>query len=177
MLVTPYPGTNAKIEKIAAQIRAKVDAPNEDRSSASLVRRLVELTGGEIEVVEDPSDQEFDGGSLVIHGDRDYTIFLSPYTTPLRDNFTVAHELGHYILHFFLAEDRAATPIRFTRYGTSPIEWQANRFAAALLMPQKAFREAYQAANGDLSLLSGQFDVSLPAVEVRAKSLGLRQDE
>ena len=173
MPAKPYPGTNSQIEKIAAGLRAKAGAQDEGASSASLVRRLVGLTGGGIEVVEDPSDQEFDGGSLVIRGKRDYTIFLSPYTTPLRDNFTIAHELGHYVLHFFLAGGQVGTPAWFARYGTSPIEWQANRFAAALLMPENEFRAAYQACDGDLSLLSGQFDVSLPAVEVRTKSLGL----
>jgi Zn-dependent peptidase ImmA (M78 family) len=140
------------------------------------LRKLIERTGGKIKVVEDPSDQETDGGSLEIRGKNDYTVFLSPYTTPLRDNFTIAHELGHYVLHFFFASAQPQTPIRFARYGSSPIEWQANRFAAAILMPADKFRDAYQKFNGNLSLLSGLFGVSLPAVEVRARSLGLIEE-
>ena len=48
-----------------------------------------------------------------------------------RDRFTLAHELGHYLLH---TPDR----VSFTR-GSHPIyqdpEWQANVFAAELLSP------------------------------------------
>jgi Zn-dependent peptidase ImmA (M78 family) len=173
MSVSPYPGTNAQIEDIASRCRAKVEYPDQENSSGLLLRRLVTETGGTIVVVEDPSDHEVNGGSLEIRQKRDYKIYLSPFTTPLRDNFTIAHEFGHYLLHFFLAEEAPATPIWFARYGSSPIEWQANRFAAAFLMPQEKFRSEFARTNGKLSLLSGLFDVSRPAVEVRAKSLGL----
>lgn len=170
----PYPGTNKDIELIATRLRDRVINGDDRRTAtARMLKQLVERTGGTIEVAEDPSDLEVDGGSLIINGPRDYKIFLSPFTTPLRDNFTIAHEVGHYVLHFFWSEPRPATPLRFARYGTDPIEWQANRFAAALLMPEKEFNEAYDRFDGDLMLLSGFFRVSLPAVEVRAKSLGL----
>ena len=174
MRIQPYRGTNRQIEVIASRLRSRVDSDEvDDVSSASLLRQLVGRMGGEIEIAEDPSDQEMDGGSLVIRGRRDFTIFLSPYTTPLRDNFTIAHELGHYVLHYVLADQHAAPPLCFARYGSSPIEWQANRFAAALLMPQEKFRETFRLCEGNIPLLSGLFDVSLPAVQVRAKSLGL----
>lgn len=51
-----------------------------------------------------------------------------------RDRFTASHELGHYLMH-------RDVPIRFHRaeHGELPkyrdSEWQANRFAGALLMP------------------------------------------
>jgi Zn-dependent peptidase ImmA (M78 family) len=170
----PFQGTNRDIEKVANELRAllqkDVDEPLETRE---LLKELVKRTKGEVVVVEDPSVQEANGGSLVIRGERDYTIFLSPYTTPLRDNFTIAHELGHYVLHFFPQKEVAELPMSFTRYGASPIEWQANRFAAALLMPEQRFREKFADVSGDLYLLAGYFGVSRPAVEVRAKSLNL----
>ncbi|MGO8749156.1 MAG: ImmA/IrrE family metallo-endopeptidase [Thermoguttaceae bacterium] len=134
--------------------------------------KIVELTGGTVEMADDPSQQEADGGSLIIEGESDYTIYLSPYTTPLRDNFTIAHELGHFFLHFFLQEPRPEVPRGFTRYGTGPIEWQANRFAAALLMPADLFREKHKAFQHDAFRLAGFFEVSHAAVEVRGESLG-----
>ena len=175
MIAKPYIGTNDKIESLANEVRARVVKGEEEVSPGTLVRRLVKETGGEIVVVDDPSDQEVNGGSLVIRGKRDYTVYLSPYTTPLRDNFTIAHEIGHYVLHYFLSEQDLTPPLWFARYGSSPIEWQANRFAAAILMPRDEFAQAYQEHRGNLHLLSGKFDVSLPAVEVRAKSLGLQK--
>ncbi|EKT4505622.1 ImmA/IrrE family metallo-endopeptidase [Pseudomonas aeruginosa] len=53
-----------------------------------------------------------------------------------RDRFTAAHELGHWLMH-------RNVPIRFHRseQGKLPAykdsEWQANRFAGALLMPSE----------------------------------------
>src|SRR5690606_39240987 len=51
-----------------------------------------------------------------------------------RDRFTAAHEVGHYLMH-------RDVPIRFHRAEGTRLkafvdsEWQANRFAGALLMP------------------------------------------
>ena len=98
----PYPGTNRDIERIANGLRALIQNDfDKELGTRQLLTELVKRTNGVVVVVEDPSVQEAKGGSLVIRGERDYTIFLSPYTTPLRDNFTIGHELGHYVLHFF----------------------------------------------------------------------------
>lgn len=57
-----------------------------------------------------------------------------------RDRFTAAHELGHYLMH-------RNAPIKFHRaeQGRLPAyldsEWQANRFAGAILMPESLMRE------------------------------------
>lgn len=167
--VSPYLGTNADIEEIAQSVLDAVKATR--LRGRSLLNKIVDLTGGTVEVVEDPSQQEVDGGSLVIRGKSDYSICLSPYTTPLRDNFTIAHELGHYFLHFFLKMPAPDVPLCFTRYGTGPIEWQANRFAAALLMPAGLFREKHEAYSGDEFCLSGFFDVSRAAIQARREAL------
>lgn len=56
-----------------------------------------------------------------------------------RDRFTAAHELGHYLMH-------RNAPIKFHRaeQGRLPAyldsEWQANRFAGGLLMPEPLMR-------------------------------------
>lgn len=49
-----------------------------------------------------------------------------------RDRFTVAHELGHLILH----------TLRGTTIEPGPAEQEANRFAGALLIPRDAARDA-----------------------------------
>ncbi len=162
---------NQQIEQIASKTRALVDGHAHIRNRF-LLRNLVERLGGTIRLVEDPTEQEIDGGSLIIDGKKKFTIFLSPFTTPLRDNFTIAHELGHYVLHYLLIPN-SKSPLCFTRYGSGPIEWQANRFAASLLMPQSIFTEAYGKYRGNISLLSGYFDVSSKAVEIRVQSLRL----
>jgi Zn-dependent peptidase ImmA (M78 family) len=179
MNVQPYPGTNKDIERLATMMRESLMPENGDTQlhHNHLLRQLTERTGGKIVVAEDPTEQEAEGGSLVIQGPKDYTIFLSPYTSPLRDTFTIGHEIGHYVLHYWPKRDEIPTPVWFTRYGTGLVEWQANRFAAALLMPEALFRKEWEAMSHDRPLLAGRFGVSQPAVETRAKSLRLLQEE
>jgi Zn-dependent peptidase ImmA (M78 family) len=170
--IKPFPGSNRDIERIANGFRESLAAVR-DQYNSTFLRELVRRTGGKITIVDDPGVQEAHGGSLVINGVRDYTIFLSPFTMSLRDNFTIAHEIGHYVLHYFPHKNKLKTPLGFTRYGADPVEWQANRFAAALLMPEEPFKETFNRFDKNISMLSGYFSVSQDAVRVRAKSLGL----
>ncbi len=169
-----YKGNNADIERIAESFRDAVfkQVGNGTLRGRVLLEKAIALMGGQIQLVDDPSRQEVEGGSLIIRSERDFTISLSPYTTPLRDNFTIAHEVGHLILHFFLQSPKPETPVGFTRYGSGSLEWQANRFAAALLMPEQEFRDKHSAFDGDEFRLSGYFEVSRPAAVARAESLG-----
>ena len=138
--VEPFAGTYADIEQIAKHLRLSA-LNGKEMNNGAFLTNLVERTGGAISVASDPTVQEAEGGSLVIRGEKDYTIFLSPYTSKLRDNFTIGHELGHYVLHFIPRKQELSPPLWFTRYGTGRMEWQANRFAAALLMPSDLFQQ------------------------------------
>lgn len=176
----PFAGSSADIVSIANALRSAIVAQAGDdnlHGAASILKRAVHQTGGEVLISEDPHEFEIGGGSLVIRGLRNFTIFLSPFTTTLRDNFTIAHELGHYALHYVHASPRPTTPVEFTRYGTGPIEIQANRFAAEFLMPSSEFKKAFKSHRGDLHLLAGHFGVSRTAVEVRARSLGVMKED
>jgi Zn-dependent peptidase ImmA (M78 family) len=68
--------------------------------------------------------------------------------------FTCAHEAGHWVLHRHLVEKSARTgagsEIIVCRTGLSrePIEWQADYFAACLLMPEKEVKEAFHRTVG-----------------------------
>jgi Zn-dependent peptidase ImmA (M78 family) len=80
-----------------------------------------------------------------------------------RHAFTCAHEVGHWILHrdFFQApvgSPRARAhrePVVVCRASNAgaPLEWQANHFAACLLMPEDAVSEAYHARFGHTPLV------------------------
>lgn len=91
----------------------------------------------------------------------------------VRQRFTVAHELGHYLLshhdHFHI--DLADA------HGTPPgYNWQderaANEFAAAALMPS-AMVTAYFERDRSLEKLAKRFDVSREAMGWRLVNLGL----
>lgn len=89
---------------------------------------------------------------------------------PVRQRFTVAHELGHYALGH---DDAPRDSGNFPASG-DPRERQANRFAAELLMPGALLTQLLQdgmAAN--VQALAQRFGVSQDAMGYRLINLGL----
>ena len=89
---------------------------------------------------------------------------LDPTVYPEREGryrFTVGHEAGHWELHRHLVVPEGqsslvvdeAEPNIVCRAGRSddPKEWQANQFAAYLLMPKDLIYKAWQAYRGSLN--------------------------
>lgn len=130
-----------------------------------LIRRL----GGSIEYLDVLSGVEAHDGSLFVDGPRDFRILVSTFTGPERDRFTIAHELGHYVLHSHCGERR----IRASRFGSNPVEWEANWFAAAFLMPKADFKATFRRFQGNSALIAARYLVSQKAAEVRMRSMGL----
>ena len=78
-----------------------------------------------------------------------------------RMRFTLAHELGHLVMH---------------RFPTPNMEEEANRFAAALLMPGRDIAHYFSMRRIDLPLLAAmkpEWRVSMQSLLMRAKLLGL----
>ncbi len=116
--------------------------------------------------------------SIVVRGGNDFTIYLGTMTSPERDRFTIAHELGHLFIHYPLTSiDGAPTPMIATTWVDDDdedqrrAEWEANWFAAAFLMPAEDF--ASYAKQMDLNELAMTFSVSYSAAEMRKTSLGI----
>lgn len=81
-----------------------------------------------------------------------------------RDRFTIAHELGHYLMH-------TSDDIVFTRNSEKlkpyeDSEWQANTFASELLMPNYLITE-----KDTVFTLMNRFGVSSSAARVRLSKL------
>lgn len=112
---------------------------------------------------------EHHSGVILVKGNHDFDIFLSPYTGELRDRFTIAHELGHYFLHSRQGE----VPLAAARLDSERPEWEANWFAAAFLMPEAKVRETWERLGRNDFLCAASLLVSMEAFEVRKKSLGL----
>lgn len=114
--------------------------------------------------------------------DNRIKIYVNSQDDDLRKRFTIAHELGHYFLHF--KEQSKFDNIdmhRTSNYDTTdPLEKEANQFAAALLMNEKYvienFRMLKKAGFTEqyiISLLANLFMVSKSAMYFRLKNLGL----
>lgn len=89
---------------------------------------------------------------------------------PGRRNFTLAHELGHYLLHRHLnPEGLRCTHKNMLDWKSeyAQTEAQANTFASYLLMPLDDFREQIKGEKPSIDLmahLADRYDVSLTAV-------------
>lgn len=97
---------------------------------------------------------------------------------------TISHEVGHAVIHVPEVRLRKAilTSIHnknhgnLTMYRESDIplycnpEWQAWRFAGALLMPERTIKMALQ-AKATRGVLSDIFQVNLPFVDTRLRAL------
>lgn len=96
-----------------------------------------------------------------------------------RQRFSLAHELGHYLLGHH--QDSRGYEDRFhidSSDGTPPgFDWRAERaandFAAEVLMPRRFISKAFK-YNDDPSVLAGLFEVSELAMGYRLVNLGLR---
>lgn len=94
-------------------------------------------------------------------------IYLNAKEPPVRQTFTLAHELGHYFLH--KGDDVLH---RHVTYSVKPEELEANHFAACLLMPKNHFITAFNLLNGNLHEIASHFGVSRPAAAFRADVIG-----
>jgi Zn-dependent peptidase ImmA (M78 family) len=97
-------------------------------------------------------------------------IVVNKHEYPLRQTFTVAHELGHKILHEDWARsDNYRVLLRDpSKLEWDPIEQEANAFAANLLMPREMMNDYY---NLPVEQISRLFAVSVPAVKKRLSFL------
>ncbi len=89
----------------------------------------------------------------------------------VRQRFTIAHELGHFVLgHGGAYRDN---PDNFSLANHDPLEVSANRFAAELLMPEDVLNYLVikRGING-IAKLADMLQVSQVAMQYRLKNLG-----
>jgi Zn-dependent peptidase ImmA (M78 family) len=129
---------------------------------------IVERLGGKIVYRSFADLGESEDASVRVWDVGRFEIVLPDYTGLARDRFSIAHEIGHYVLHYPLVN----APMKAARYGSTPVEWEANWFAAGFLMPEQLFREQH-AAKKSVPGIARFFGVSSAAVTARMKSLRL----
>lgn len=92
-----------------------------------------------------------------------------------RQRFTMAHEYAHYILHKDDQGRFVDEEIYFRKDHESPIEYNADTFAAELLMPEYLFRKAISEDGiKKINELSDLFNISKAAIAIRAENLGFK---
>ena len=98
-----------------------------------------------------------------------------------RRSFTIAHEIGHWEMHRGAGDEIHARFCRSDHVGATAselkqsvtLEREANRFAAALLMPEGLVRREVDEQGLDVLALAGSFGVSGQAMQIRLETLRL----
>jgi len=122
--------------------------------------------------------REQEGGNPVI--------VINTSNANVRQRFTIAHEIGHHVLHddTLFIDKPVAVRFRDSRssLAISQEEIQANKFAASLLMPEawvieeanrELARDSDIAGEELVERLARTFDVSRQAIEFRLADLGI----
>lgn len=126
---------------------------------------------------------EFNDGGIsgVINLEKKY-LYVNINDSVERQRFTIAHELGHWILHKNEMESFKEMAVLYRRplgiEDNDIWEQEANCFAANLLVPEKMLRVIIAEIKKDYSyiddaFLAERFEVSRPVIGYRRKFLGV----
>lgn len=128
-------------------------------------------------------DLDSDVSGILVIKDSQPTIFVNASDHRNRQRFTIAHEIGHFLLHKRegVHVDRDYTvAYRNTKsaMGEEGEEIEANQFAAELLMPAEGIvrflkkHETEKITDLTVEKLANFFEVSEQAMTIRLTSLG-----
>ncbi|MEC4041899.1 ImmA/IrrE family metallo-endopeptidase [Myroides odoratimimus] len=143
----------------------------------------------QINIKEHTFDDDITGVLIIDKENDKATIGINPIKNNYvpRKNFTLAHELGHFVLHNDLSNtfvDKIFFRKKSEGYTTKEekIEKEANHFAASILMPDFLIKKEIQSINHGFLLdddektiqdLADKFSVSKPAMLYRLINLGI----
>ncbi|GFD83806.1 hypothetical protein KUL118_66680 [Tenacibaculum sp. KUL118] len=126
-------------------------------------------------------DLDDDISGLFVVKEDSYFIRYNKRQPKTRKRFTIAHELGHYVLHknipLFVDKTGAKVLYRDNNSSTGEVkrEREANAFAASLLMPAKFIESEINKIPDDMDevieYLAERFNVSLQAMTYRLANL------
>ena len=127
-------------------------------------------------------------GFITKEEDGRFSIYVNQKHSATRKMFTIAHEVGHYVLHsdviasgnqfithpksdFFLESAMARSNELNNNEIDKKRETEANKFAADLLMPLEEFKKIVDKYD-DIHQVAEYFGVSCSAASIRAASIG-----
>ena len=161
------------LEKIETKAQEILDILN-IRSRPVPVEEIADRQ--KIKISRAPS-KDFSG--MLIRKDGHALIGINGTEAPVRQRFTVAHELGHFFLH---PQDDTFVDYRKELKDNdvkSPKETEADQFAAALLMPKKFLEDDVKnldckiISEKEIKILCNMYEVSDVAMTFRLINLNL----
>ncbi len=160
----PGPVTDPRAHDLRDRFHGAYTAPDLPVPVDSIAEDLLGL------YVEESDDLECSG--LLVPAER--RVVLRAGEPAARRRFTLAHELGHWVCQ---VKEGHHAPVYCRAVDMAPaadrsLEREANVFAAELLMPELAVREAWA---GDADECANRFGVSGEAMRWRLYSFGLAE--
>jgi Zn-dependent peptidase ImmA (M78 family)/DNA-binding XRE family transcriptional regulator len=153
-----------QIEKIALNLRKHWNLNN---GPITDVTHLFEKHGIVVSIIEN-QDVRIDGCSQWI-GNKLFIIVGNERAVPSRIKFSLAHELGHYLLHKYISSEEFNKKNVYKR-----MEQEANYFASSFLLPAETFSDELISNSLDYyRLLKKRWQVSMQAMIYRSKELNL----
>jgi Zn-dependent peptidase ImmA (M78 family)/transcriptional regulator with XRE-family HTH domain len=141
-------------ERIAATVRSHwALPPGPIRDLTALVERAGVVVGA-----SDFGGASISGMTFKVPGQPPLVLINAEHPAD-RMRFTLAHELGHLVMH---------------RFPTAEMEYEADQFASCLLMPRQDIAPAFAGRRVTLALLAAlkrEWRVSMQSLLMRAKSL------
>jgi hypothetical protein len=138
------------------------------------VKPLVIAERKDLHVEKKPPGMKGVSGALIFMEPKPLLIYSSEHQNAGFENFSIAHELGHYCLPDHPDQILKSGGQHFSRAGFSEgslsIELEADHFAAGLLMPDFLVRKLIEKSEvGLVSIreLAGSAEVSLTAAAIR----------
>jgi Zn-dependent peptidase ImmA (M78 family) len=133
------------------------------------VARAADALGLKVYALELPK-----GISGILKHDRsystpsEYVIFVDSKEPAVRQRFTAAHEIGHFLLHRDSIHGKVEDNYLLRAHGMSNRqEVEANEFAADLLMPWQLINQAMDSGITSVDDLANHFKVSRLAMGIR----------
>ena len=97
-----------------------------------------------------------------------FAVLVNEAEPYVRQRFTAAHEIGHYVLHRDRIGDRVEDNYLLRAEGMSnAMEVEANKFAADMLIPWPILNSQIQSGKNSVSSLAYKFQVSEIAMAIR----------
>jgi Zn-dependent peptidase ImmA (M78 family) len=158
--------------KLATQTGEKIAR---DEGFTSLpVKPLIIAERKDLHVEKKPPGMKGISGALIFMEPKPLLIYSSEHQNAGFENFSIAHELGHYCLPDHPDQILQSGGQHFSRAGFSEgslsIELEADHFAAGLLMPDFLVRKLIEESEVGLESireLAGSAEVSLTAAAIR----------
>lgn len=168
---TVEPGDMEEIEDLAAETRELLEI-GESEVIPNMIR-AAERLGVTVLPLESELGRHM---GMSLHADDWPMLFVAKAGIPGdRQRFTVAHEVGHLVLH-------SGFPPPRTVEAANLMEHQANRFAAAFLTPADAVVETLEELGGRVTLsiladVKQRWGVAIKMLVGRYRSLGIIDDD